>query len=116
MVRNRSDGVTGAGTRLGSGSTTSSVAVTTHELKCWPPFFEAIIEGRKTHDLRRADDRTFRVHDLIRLREFDPKSEHYTGREQTVEITYMTSTDIPCALSEQALHPAFCILSIKKLP
>lgn len=88
--------------------------VTTHEMKCWPEFFQAILEGRKSHDLRRTDDRTFRVHDLIKLREFDPRSERYSGREQTVEITYITSSDVPCALSERALDPAYCILSIKK--
>jgi uncharacterized protein DUF3850 len=86
----------------------------THELKCWPEFFEAISEGHKTHDLRRTDDRTFRLHDLIKLREFDPKTERYSGREQMVEITYITSADVPCALSERALDPAYCILSIRK--
>jgi hypothetical protein len=89
--------------------------VTIHHLKCWPEFFQAILEGRKTHDLRRTDDRTFRTHDLIQLREFDPRTERYSGREQSVEITYITSADVPCALSEQALDPAYCILSIRKL-
>ena len=93
----------------------SSVDVATHELKCWPEFFQAILKGQKTHDLRRGDDRTFRVHDLIKLREFDPRTEGYSGREQIVEITYITSADVPCALSERALDPAYCILSIKKL-
>lgn len=93
----------------------SSVDMTTHELKCWPEFFQAILERRKTHDLRRSDDRTFRVGDLLKLREFDPKSERYTGRDQTVEVTYITSADVPCALSGQAMDPAYCILSIKKL-
>lgn len=86
-----------------------------HELKCWPQLFEAIKEDRKRHDLRRADDREFRVGDLLKLREFDPQSERYTGREQTVRITYITSTEHPCALSESAIDPNFCILSISPL-
>lgn len=89
--------------------------LTTHQLKCWPEFFQAILEGRKTHDLRRADDRHFNVGDHLQLREFDPKTERYTGREQTAEITYITSSDIPCALSARALDRHFCILSIQKL-
>jgi hypothetical protein len=93
----------------------SAVDITTHELKSWPEFFQAIIEGRKTHDLRRADDRSFRVNDLIRLREFDPQMELYTGREATAQITYITSAGAPCALSDQALNQEFCILSIQKL-
>ncbi len=83
-----------------------------HDLKCWPKFFTAILEGRKRHDLRRADDRNFSVGDLVRLREFDPETEQYTGREQVVKITYITSADQPCALSSSALHDDYCILSI----
>ncbi|MDE2807780.1 MAG: DUF3850 domain-containing protein [Gemmatimonadota bacterium] len=83
-----------------------------HELKCWPEFFEAIMVGAKKHDLRRADDREFMVGDMIKLREYNPSTKKYSGREQLVEITYMTVGEAPCALSKQALHPNFCILSI----
>ncbi len=86
-----------------------------HELKCWPQFFRAIADGHKRHDLRRACDRDFRVGDQMRLREFDPDTEQYTGREQTVAVTYVTSADQPCALSSGALHPDYCILSIAPL-
>jgi len=86
-----------------------------HKVKCWPQFFDPILSGEKTHDLRRVDDRNFRVGDLLRLQEFDPKTNCYSGRELTVKITYITSADHPCALSKGALHPDFCILSIKKL-
>lgn len=91
-------------------------ASVTHELKCWPELFGAIARGEKRHDLRRATDRDFRVGDRLLLREFDPDLEAYTGRLQRVAVTYITSTDMPCALSEQALHPNFCILSISLQP
>jgi Domain of unknown function (DUF3850) len=96
-------------------NTAALLNVSTHELKCWPAFYQAILDGRKTHDLRRCDDRSFRIHDLLKLREFDPETERYTGREQTAEITYITSADVPCALSEKALDSAFCILSIRRI-
>lgn len=86
-----------------------------HTLKCWPEFFSAIREGRKKHDLRRSNDRSFRVGDTLLLREFDAKSEQFTGRTQKVLITYITSADIPCALSRDALHRDFCILSIEPM-
>lgn len=86
-----------------------------HELKCWPKFFTAIAEGRKRHDLRRADDRGFGLGDRVRLREFDPEREEYTGRVQDVLITYITSADQPCALSNAALDRSYCILSIALL-
>lgn len=88
----------------------------THHLKCWPQFFNEIVAGRKKHDLRRADDRNFRVGDVLVLEEYDPQSNDFTGRTLTVEVTYITSTDLPCALSKDALHPNFCILSIAPIP
>jgi hypothetical protein len=83
-----------------------------HELKCWPQFFDAIAKGKKRHDLRRAHERDFHVGDRLWLREFDPGPERYTGREQIVEVTYITSAEQPCALFKGALNPEFCILSI----
>jgi hypothetical protein len=86
-----------------------------HRLKCWPVFFEKILIGEKRHDLRRCTDRMFNIGDVLELREFDPKSEQFTGRVQSVEVTYITSAELPCALSKEALHPNFCILSIRPL-
>jgi hypothetical protein len=86
---------------------------TVHELKCWPEFFQAIKSGHKRHDLRRADDRDFRVGDRLLLREYDPVRRTYTECSLVAEVTYVTSAELPCALSKDALHPAFAILSIK---
>lgn len=85
-----------------------------HILKCWPDFFKAIRAGKKKHDLRRATDRLFREGDTLLLREFDPKTNKYTGDVQRVLVTYITSSDLPCALSKDALHKDFCILSIER--
>jgi Domain of unknown function (DUF3850) len=58
-----------------------------HRVKCWPQFFNPILSGEKTHDLRRSNDRNFRVGDLLRLQEFDPKTNRYSwpapGSEDT---------------------------------
>lgn len=87
-----------------------------HELKSWPELFEPMVQGVKTHDLRRADDRQFQVGDHLRLREYDPRAERYSGRECTVEITYITSADVPCAYFEAALNPQYSILSVRLVP
>jgi Domain of unknown function (DUF3850) len=89
-----------------------SLAGVEHHLKCWPKFFEAIKSGKKKHDLRRADDRDFHVGDRLVLEEFDPERRAYTGRTLTVRVTYITSGELPCALSRDALDPNYCILSI----
>jgi len=93
-------------------STSGTSPSVDHVLKCWPQFFSEIEAGRKRHDLRRSKDRHFQVGDRILLREFDPRSEEFTGRSMKVVVTYITSAELPCALSKDALHPDFCILSI----
>lgn len=87
-----------------------------HELKSWVGLFQPIFDGRKTHDLR-VLDRDFNVGDLCRLREWNPTDKTYTGREVTVEITYITSGKHGhCAFSPFGiLHEAMGILSIRKV-
>jgi hypothetical protein len=77
--------------------------------------FEATLAGIKTHELRRLTDRDYQVGDTLLLQEYDPSTKTYSGRELAVRITYMTSVEAPCALSEECLHPDFCILSIVKV-
>jgi len=86
-----------------------------HKVKSWPQFFEAIVSGKKKHELRRADDRDFQVGDTLRLQEFNPDTQRYSGREFLVRITFITSADRPCALSESALNSDYCILSIEAM-
>jgi hypothetical protein len=87
----------------------------THELKSWPEFFEEVRSGRKMHELRRADDRCFRVGDYLVLREYDPRREAYTGRRCRVQVTYITSASVPCAFFDVALDPRYCILSVARV-
>jgi len=83
-----------------------------HHLKSWPQFFHPIRHGSRTHELRR-NDRDFAVGDLLVLHEYDPQAQRYTGAACQVEVSSITSLKQPCAVSEDALHPDFCILSIR---
>lgn len=60
----------------------------THELKVWPAYFDALADGSKTFELREAE-RSYRVGDNLRLREWSSVAELYTGRELTKRITYV---------------------------
>lgn len=82
-----------------------------HILKSWPRFFQEIKRGERTHELRR-NDRNYTVGDYLVLREYDPETSTYTGEQLRVHVTSMTSAEMPCAVSDQGLHPEFCILSI----
>lgn len=64
-----------------------------HDLKVWTEFFDAILDGRKTFEVRNARDRCFAVGDVLRLREWTPASGEqpgsYTGREVTRWVSYV---------------------------
>lgn len=59
-----------------------------HELKTWPEFFQHVISGAKTFELRR-DDRGFALGDRLHLREWDHAAEAYTGRSAHRCVTYV---------------------------
>lgn len=69
----------------------------THELKCWPEFFSAVQNWDKLFEIRR-NDRSFKVGDIVWLREFIPESGEYTGASARRTITYMT--DFPPGLRD----------------
>lgn len=57
------------------------------DLKILPEYFDPVILGVKTFEIRN-NDRDFQIGDVLRLREFDGKK--YTGRLVRVVVTYMT--------------------------
>ncbi len=66
----------------------SSRAPKVHELKTWPDSFQAVVDGCKRHELRK-NDRDFQEYDVLWLREWDPQTGRYTGRSQSVLVTYI---------------------------
>ncbi len=56
--------------------------------KCWPEYFEKIRLGDKTFELRLAD---FPISsgDTLTLKEWDPKTNDYTGRELIKKVGYV---------------------------
>lgn len=85
-----------------------------HDLKSWPRFFRPIVDGIRTHELRR-NDRDFQIGDILLLREWDPNAEEYTGASCRALVTSITSHDVPCAVSDEGLRPDFCIMSVQVL-
>ena len=87
---------------------------TNHKVKSWSMFFEDIVSGERTSDIRDFRDRNYQVGDIVTLQEFDPVKFRYTGREVDVLITYIQrNKSNPCAISREALHNDYGVLSIK---
>lgn len=50
-----------------------------HQLKILPEYYEQVIEGNKTFEIRK-NDRNFRSGDMLHLREWDSQEKQYTTR------------------------------------
>jgi ribosomal protein S17 len=57
--------------------------------KCWPEYFQAIVDEKKKFELRLND---FEAHegDTLILEEWDPKTKRYTGRKLEKKIASIT--------------------------
>jgi hypothetical protein len=83
----------------------------THVLKIWPGAFEAVADGRKTHEVR-CNDRDYKAGDMLVLKEWVPIGDdcaegRFTGRGLLRTITYIT----PGGSWGLALN--VCVLSIR---
>ena len=82
-----------------------------HELKTWPEYFSSIISGEKTFELRR-NDRAFGVGDHLRLLEFDPQTQAYSGRSALVKVLSLNEPSHLGGNAFDALDDNYCIMSI----
>lgn len=57
-----------------------------HDLKILPEYFESVLKGVKTFELRK-NDRNFKTEDMLKLREYS--NGEYTGREVLKRVTYI---------------------------
>ena len=76
-----------------------------HEIKCWPEYFEALLTGRKEFEVR-INDRYYFIGDLLRIEEWNPKTEEYTGRHILKRITYIIQG--VCGLPEN-----ICVMQLR---
>ncbi|MBI1833425.1 MAG: DUF3850 domain-containing protein [Candidatus Andersenbacteria bacterium] len=62
------------------------------EKKVWPEYFQRIFDGEKKYELRLADWECS-PGDLLLLKEWDPKTKSYTGREIEKVVTHVLKTN-----------------------
>jgi hypothetical protein len=58
------------------------------EKKIYPEYFQQVLDGNKTYELR-LNDFDIAQGDTLVLREWDPNTKTYTGREVTKEVGYV---------------------------
>ena len=69
----------------------------THELKIWPEYFEAKLQGIKPWE-HRKNDRFFKQFDKLNLREWNPETNQYTGRSMLVDVLYIHHLKSGCVI------------------
>jgi len=78
-----------------------------HKLKTISPYFEAVVSGDKTFEVRR-NDRSFQKGDILELHHWLPTPERFTGDKTEVEVAYVFSNG-----DLQPLKEGFVVLGIK---
>lgn len=63
------------------------------EKKIWPEYFQEIFDGKKTFELR-LNDFDITEGDILILKEWDPQTKNYTGRELEKEVGYIAKWKI----------------------
>lgn len=64
-----------------------------HALKQLPGYFEDVLSGKKTFEVR-ENDRLYQVGDLLALNEYT--GEYYTGRSCLVKVDYILDNEAFC--------------------
>lgn len=80
-----------------------------HEVKCWPPYFEAVASGSKPFEVRK-NDRGFQKGDALVLKEWNPNYNYgsgaYTGRAHRCIITYVLAGGV------FGIEPGYVVLGL----
>jgi hypothetical protein len=81
--------------------------MTKHYLKTWPNYFDAVVDGTKTFEVR-INDRDYKVGDVLHLQEYNlGRDAPYTGRSIEVIVTYLLEHE------SWALQPRMVVMAIK---
>jgi len=77
----------------------------THKLKILPEYFNKVVEGTKTFEVR-LNDRDFKIGDCLVLKEWN--NGEYTNREYNATVTYILDS------KSGYVSKGYVIMAIKK--
>lgn len=81
-----------------------------HEVRCQWRWFERLLAGDKTSEVR-FNDRDYQAGDLLRVLAIDRSGSSLTGQSVTYLITHVLGSDA----FPEALHPGYVVLSLRWL-
>lgn len=85
-----------------------------HTKKILSQYFQDIVDGKKTFEVRLADWEC-QEGDVLVLQEWDPEAQDYTGREVEKEVTYVVKTkDMAFWSQEEVEKNGYQILGFKE--
>ena len=79
-----------------------------HKIKVWPSYFDSILSGDKTFEVRK-DDRNYQVGDSLMLYEWSPETNDYTGLFAKFNIIYKLNG------GEFGIEKGYCCLGIEPI-
>ncbi len=83
------------------------------EKKVWPEYFQKILEGKKTYELRLADFEC-KEGDILVLMEWNPATKQFTGRALEKTVTYILKTkDLQFWSKEEIEKHGYQIIAFK---
>ena len=77
-----------------------------HELKAWPRYFDRIVSGEKTFEVRK-NDRDFQTGDTLKLVKYDPDSDSILTPTIWVRVTYVMHG------GQFGLEPGYVVMGIE---
>ena len=82
--------------------------------KVWPEYFEAVFSGKKKYEFRLNDFEVGEGDTLI-LREWDPETKEYSGREIEKKVTYVGKFQLDNLFGqeEEIKEKGFLIISME---
>jgi hypothetical protein len=83
-----------------------------HELKIAPPYFQAVIDGKKTFEIRK-NDRGYNAGDTVPPREWDgaEKGHHLSHDERYTRRTHSATIGYVTAYEQQPGYVVFSLLA-----
>jgi len=80
----------------------------THELKTWQPYFDLLKKDIKPFELRK-DDRDYQTGDILKLNEYDPKTEKYSGESVSKLVVFILRG------GQFGIENGYCAIGLKQL-